>query len=50
MWHAFGLLAAQKNLDELLQFPVWVDLTSSTFWLMFGHLKRGDKKGIGDIC
>lgn len=39
-----------EELGELLQFSIWVDLTSSIFWLTFGHVKRGDKKGIGDIC
>jgi len=38
-----------KNLNELLQVSIWVDLTSSTFWLMFGYVKRGDRKGVVDM-
>lgn len=49
MWRAYGP-AAQKILEELLLFSVWVVLTRSMFWMRFGQLKRGDKKGIADIC
>lgn len=44
------VLQPKKILEELLLFSVWVVLTSSMFWMRFGQLKRGDKKGIADIC